>query len=164
MVADQKELERKLKKLYAAPKARIDLGVFLAEVVEEFGGPRALARELVGTYRACVAKPFIRQKILMMVQQLIHAATLHDLTGRRPAAAYNDADLQDEIHDYLSRIHRGEITAPALADPGGLPGLEADPGLHPDGGVEHLRDRPAPAEGTGGDDDGRAGAPDRAAS
>lgn len=80
-----------LKSLIADTRNKADSEVLLHEVLEAWGGPVQLARDLHAEFHAAGPGSMTRQRILEMIQRLIVSNTKDDLG--RPS---NPSDLSDD--------------------------------------------------------------------
>lgn len=113
----------------------VDLEGFLASMLRAFGGPDRVAEEYVRVYYAAKKSPMVQSRILLMIQQLIHATQVHSLKGRLDLSALDEADLARLKAEYMDRmINAGLQEARAPVAPGRDDGTE--PGWTVDGGAE----------------------------
>ena len=100
-----------LKKAMAG-SSRVDIEGYMNEMIEAFGGAKALALETKKTYDLCNS-PMIKQRLLMMIQQLIYASTHLGLTKQRNPSDLSDDDLMDVAAELSQRMLNGRLEGEA---------------------------------------------------
>lgn len=75
MAKSKKEVEQLVERLIESTSRVPDTVEFASSIVESFGGPTALAREIHATYQAAKNSPMIRGRILNDVMLLIRHAS-----------------------------------------------------------------------------------------
>lgn len=107
-----RKLTQDVRALLDGKGGTIDQGVFLQEVMDAFGGPRALALAMVEEYHEAAAGGLARQKLLQTIQHLIISTTQFNMTKVRDANKMTDEELQQGIAEYLGQVEAGELVAP----------------------------------------------------
>jgi hypothetical protein len=72
------DFKRDLLKMFDG-RLRVDLEQFVYYIFQKWGGPEAMAEDLRRLFLTSASKPLVQQRILMMIQQMLHACTVHRL-------------------------------------------------------------------------------------
>jgi hypothetical protein len=120
-------------------KPKVDLDIFLGEVMDVFGGARMLALEMHRTYKDPGATPHTRHKIMETIQRLIHASTVTSQASKVKVSDLCDEDLNDVLKDLLEEARTRDaipgLGRAAQAEQGPTAGREESGG----DGAEALR-------------------------
>lgn len=97
-------------------KSTIDQEVFLADLIEVFGGPRRLAHAMHEEFQRASPGGLARQKLLQTIQHLIISTTQMNLTKVVQPGDLTDEDLEELVGDYIEKIETGRLVSPSAAE------------------------------------------------
>lgn len=97
------DLDATVRGVIARSGSGIDSAQLLRELIEVWGGPAKLARDVYAEYQKATAGGMTRQRILEMIQRLIITNTTGDI-GRPPSATeLDDGELEATARALLMR-------------------------------------------------------------
>ena len=105
------QMAQSVKELVAS-KGTIDQEVFLADLMEVFGGSRKLAVAMYDEFQSAPRGGLARQKLLHTIQHLIISTTSMNLTKVVNPSDLTDQDLKDLLGDYFEKVETGRLVAP----------------------------------------------------
>ena len=101
---DGTRLATALHKALRGSKSAVDAGLLLDELMQCWGGPARLARDMYGEFESAPKGSMIRQRLLEAIQRLIVQATDRDMGKVQRPEDMTDSDLETLAMSYVQRL------------------------------------------------------------
>jgi hypothetical protein len=102
--ASAKRVTTNVKRVIATDNSAIDSRSLLQEILQEWGGPKALAQDIFQEFRKAKPGGMTRQSLLEMIQRLIVWNTNQSLSNPIDHSELDDEDLETIVQENLAKI------------------------------------------------------------
>lgn len=76
----------------------------LTDLIEIWGGPRALAHEIYNEFQAARAGSNERQRYIDLIARIVLTNTTHDIGRLTSPQDLTDSELEDLVHKYMPKV------------------------------------------------------------
>ncbi len=118
--AGESKLQGALKSALSDRDNSVDIGGFLADLIEIWGGPRRLAEDMHREFQEAAVGGMTRQRILEQIGRYITYATDRQITKTVKPSEMSDAELEELAMTYMQKLNGGapgNLPSDPLPDP-----------------------------------------------